>query len=429
MKRRNRVITLIVAVTLIFNGQIAMATGSIQDQINNNKDKIDQYEKDKQEINDKKNNLKKDLDSILDKVNAKGAELAASQAKVDEFQGKIDELQRSINKIQGEIEAMDKEIKDKEAEILSIQKEAEEREEMLSGRLRNYYKTDMTSQFIYILVSSESFSSLVSNIFNINKLVKLDNKLLSEINDSKIALEKSQKELKEKIDKLESDKKEILTKQDELKETHEVLLKEKNAYQAQMNELTSLERQKENVIASLSNEEKQLQDKIGDLLSYNKQLQDELDKVFEDLNNGNNNNNGGNNSGDVSQGESFLRPTTGRLTSEYGPRIHPITGANGFHTGIDLANSTGTPIVASKSGKVVEARTMSGYGKTIIIDHGNGYQTLYAHNNSLSVQVGQTVKRGQEIAKMGSTGNSTGPHLHFEIRINGKHTNPMNYIN
>ena len=119
----------------------------------------------------------------------------------------------------------------------------------------------------------------------------------------------------------------------------------------------------------------------------------------------------------------------GRLTSDYGMRIHPIYKTRKMHTGIDIGgNSTGTPVLASADGIVITAGWLSGYGYTIIIDHGNQISTLYAHNSKLTVKVGQEVKRGQQIAKVGSTGNSTGPHIHFEVRVNGEHTNPMEWL-
>ncbi|MGL4774655.1 MAG: murein hydrolase activator EnvC family protein [Clostridium sp.] len=424
MKVKFKVLSLIMAMCLFLNVQVANATGSssIQDQINGNNDKINQLEKEKEELNNKKTEAQKELDELMKKVNSKEKELNSSAEKVNEFQRKIDELQKSIDDVQAKISKMDDEIKLKEKVIEEKKKEADEREKLLGGRLRSYYKMDMTSQFIYILVSSNSFSDLISNVFNINKLINMDNQLLNDIEKTKAELESAQKSLAEQIVVLEDEKNSIVQKQDELKNAQNEFVKEKNIFQAQMDELSNLERQKERVINNLSEEEKEIKDKIGNLNDFNKDLQDELDKIFDNIGSGNN-------GGESSQGESFLRPTSGTFTSPYGPRKHPITGVNGFHTGIDLANSTGTPILASKSGTVVEARTMNGYGKTIIIDHGGGYQTLYAHNNELLVSVGQKVKRGQTIAKMGSTGNSTGPHLHFEIRINGKHTDPMKYIN
>lgn len=119
----------------------------------------------------------------------------------------------------------------------------------------------------------------------------------------------------------------------------------------------------------------------------------------------------------------FMRPVSGgTITSKYGAR------SSGFHTGLDIAIPTGTPVYASAAGTVVKAGWYGGYGYLVVIDHGNGYQTYYAHNSSLCVSAGQSVSKGQNISYSGSTGNSTGPHLHFEVRINGATQNPQNYI-
>jgi murein DD-endopeptidase MepM/ murein hydrolase activator NlpD len=117
-----------------------------------------------------------------------------------------------------------------------------------------------------------------------------------------------------------------------------------------------------------------------------------------------------------------------RVTSYYGYRTHPIFGDRRLHAGIDLAANTGTAVFAAKDGVVVTAGWMSGYGNTIVIDHGSALATLYAHNSALSVAPGQTVRRGQRIASAGSTGNSTGPHVHFEVRVKGSPVDPMSYL-
>ena len=119
----------------------------------------------------------------------------------------------------------------------------------------------------------------------------------------------------------------------------------------------------------------------------------------------------------------FMRPIVGgTITSKYGPR------SSGFHTGLDIAISTGTPVYAAASGTVTFSGTKGSYGMLVIIDHGNGYVTYYAHCSALYVSAGQSVSKGQNISAVGSTGNSTGPHLHFEIRCNGSTLNPQNYI-
>jgi len=123
-----------------------------------------------------------------------------------------------------------------------------------------------------------------------------------------------------------------------------------------------------------------------------------------------------------------LPPVEGRLSSGFGYRRHPITGLRSFHYGIDITNNRGTPVQASGSGVVVFSGWRGTYGKVIIISHGYGYETVYAHNNQLYVSVGDTVEKGDVISAVGNTGNSTGPHLHFEIRLNGKAVNPLTYL-
>ncbi len=122
-------------------------------------------------------------------------------------------------------------------------------------------------------------------------------------------------------------------------------------------------------------------------------------------------------------------PSTRYITSPYGYRIHPVYNYKKFHSGIDIGASYGVDIVAAADGTVTLATTNGGYGKCVIINHGSGITTLYAHNSQLLVSNGQSVTRGQVVAKAGSTGVSTGPHLHFEVRVNGSTTDPMPYFN
>lgn len=123
-----------------------------------------------------------------------------------------------------------------------------------------------------------------------------------------------------------------------------------------------------------------------------------------------------------------LWPVAGKITSSFGYRKHPISKRRHFHKGIDVANTSGTDVVSSGSGIVTFAGWNGGYGKVIIVSHGYGYKSVYAHNKSNLVEVGDRVSKGQVIAKLGNTGRSTGPHLHFEIRYNGQHIDPINVL-
>ena len=130
----------------------------------------------------------------------------------------------------------------------------------------------------------------------------------------------------------------------------------------------------------------------------------------------------------VSGTGALMWPVNGVITSPFGYRNHPIFGRQILHSGIDIGVDYGTPVHAADSGVVVEADWISGYGYAVVIDHGNGLSTLYGHNESLAVSAGQSVSKGQVIAYAGSTGNSTGPHVHFEVRSNGEPVDPMGYL-
>lgn len=121
-------------------------------------------------------------------------------------------------------------------------------------------------------------------------------------------------------------------------------------------------------------------------------------------------------------------PCNGVITSPYGYRVHPIFGTTIYHSGMDIGVDYGTPIHAADSGTVIYSGWISGYGNAVIIDHGGGVQTLYGHNQSLNVSEGESVAKGSVIAYAGSTGNSTGPHCHFEVRVNGEPADPMAYL-
>ena len=121
-------------------------------------------------------------------------------------------------------------------------------------------------------------------------------------------------------------------------------------------------------------------------------------------------------------------PGYSRITSPFGMRTHPITGVYKLHTGTDISAPIGANFIAANSGIVIKAGWNNAYGNMVIIDHGGGVSTLYAHGSEILVQVGQTVQKGDPVLKVGSTGYSTGPHAHFEVRINGEYVNPMNFV-
>ena len=432
MNKKIKILTLAIAVIFSSNTlALADSTSSLQDKINQNQNDINNLENEKNQINGELENQANDLQGILNQIDAKSKDLDSAKAEVNSYQIKINEVQAEIDKINNEISTAEEEIKTRENLIIQKEEEGKKIKEALDQRVRSYYKIDITSNYIYMVLKSENIISLLNNIENVYKIISLDKSLMEAAKILQKQLEEEKFEISKNLEKIELSKEEIVAKQDELKEAQKEFLVKQEFHQSKMNELYGLESQKSNLISSLTDKQEELEDKIGDLVSYNKQLQQELDSIFDEINNGNNGG-GGNSGGNEIPGdpssETFLRPGYGVVTDEYGPRINPVTGESGFHTGVDLGDPYGAPVAASKSGVVAYSGWISGYGETVIIDHGNGVQTLYGHNSQRLVSVGQTVARGETIAYVGSTGMSTGPHIHWEIRINGQHTNPMQYV-
>jgi murein DD-endopeptidase MepM/ murein hydrolase activator NlpD len=130
----------------------------------------------------------------------------------------------------------------------------------------------------------------------------------------------------------------------------------------------------------------------------------------------------------LGRADQYLHPVNGPVSSSFGMRVHPISGQLQMHEGMDMAVPIGTPVKASGSGEVVFAGEVSGYGNLVVVDHGNGVQSLYGHLDSIDVKAGDAVRRGQVIAASGNSGRSTGPHLHFEIRLGGRPVNPVDFV-
>ncbi|MBE7705861.1 MAG: hypothetical protein E7Z91_01260 [Cyanobacteria bacterium SIG30] len=197
------------------------------------------------------------------------------------------------------------------------------------------------------------------------------------------------------------------------------------------NNIKMMDKQQRNIQIAIDKNEKYIEKLKTDRATWEK-AERELAKQSEQLTKFINKNTTNDSQKVTSASGSFLRPVNGRVSSPYGYRTHPIFKRRIFHSGVDLASPAGTPIKAANSGKVIFCGWYGGYGKVVIIDHGkvNGQNTttLYAHMSAFNTAQGKSVNRGQVIGKVGSTGYSTGPHLHFEVRVNGKTTNPFNYV-
>ncbi|MDU5250307.1 MAG: peptidoglycan DD-metalloendopeptidase family protein [Clostridium perfringens] len=371
--------------------------------------KVNKLQEEKKQITEEKEIKKGKLDEIKDSIDAKQTELNSAQAKVTEYEEKIKTLNNEISSTDSEINKVKKSIEENTTEIEKAKKEQELKQEILGERLRNVYKSNLSDKFLYMILESKNFGELFSNIANIKTLVKTDNKLIEEIEALKNELEVRQAELETSKSTLDRKKAELLSKEktlNEVKSEHENTL---NTYKSQLSELEELEAEKNAELKALADREDEIEKEIQSYFTPTPTPSTA--------------------STTSNSSSGFIRPVaSSSITSSYGPRVHPVTGQYKVHTGVDFAASTGTPFVAAKDGVVTAAEYHPAYGNMVIIDHGGGFSTLYAHASQLKVSVGQKVKQGQVVSLVGSTGYSTGPHAHFEIRINGQHVNPMDYI-
>ena len=324
-----------------------------------------------------------DLTENLQQVQKLDERIANSQSELDELNTQITELQTSIDEVGERL------------------KEAEDRynrqQEILETRLVAMYESGETN-YLDVILSSRSISDFLSNYFLITELAGYETDLLNDMEEQKNEIDKEKRNLDDTQQQLAT-------------------IKANQTKTAKVLENTKSVRQ--NFINKLTDEEKNIQTQIDE---YNRQFEEINNEILalalEGL--------------DTQYiGGVFAWPVPGytRITSKYGMRTHPITGVYKLHTGVDIGAPMGASFVAANDGIVVKAGYNGAYGNMVIIDHGGGVQTLYAHGSEIMVKVGDVVKKGETVVlKVGSTGYSTGAHAHFEVRLNGVVTDPMPYI-
>ena len=274
------------------------------------------------------------------------------------------------------------------------------------------YKTGSTS-YLDVLLSSSNYFDMLSTYDAVKQIADADNKLIDSITDKKTEIENSKKEL-------EAEKKEVDTV--------------KAQKEAKNTELTEKKTEKSNKVSQLSAEAQEKQKEIDEQNAKIKEADNALAEIARKkaAEAAKKNTTSRSSTGRVYTGGKFTWPCPGysRISDYYGYRIHPIYKRSILHKGIDMAAAAGTAILAAADGTVIMSSNgwNGGYGNCIEISHGSGLVTIYAHCSALYVSEGQTVKAGQKIAAVGSTGSSTGNHLHFGVLLNGNYVNPASYL-
>ena len=339
-------------------------------------------------------------------IDAKQQELDEGKEKVEELEGEMSDLQEEIDETQDSIDSVSSQIVSLQMEITENQKKLDQKKQELeisvdnlNQRLRNMYKNGSIG-FIDVILSSENVTDLITNVELVGRIYASDKDLVS-------ALEKEYQEIAEIQTALESQRDELDSKMVELNSLQEKLSADYEKVEASKTEQEAINDQLEDDLADLEAESAEIAALIASQSS---------DQEYQ-----------GSSSG------AFSWPVPGyySISSEYAYRWCPYHGYE-LHSGIDIPAAYGTSVTAAADGLVISAGWMGSYGNAVLISHGNGLYTLYGHNSSLNVSEGQTVSQGQTIAFVGSTGNSTGNHCHFEVRLGGSNygnsVNPHNYL-
>lgn len=323
-------------------------------------------------------------------------ELTEALEKINDLDKQIYEYEQNVQEINKSLEKIENEIKDIQEKLKKQQKEYNKMKKIFEERIVYLYETNDT-RYLDVLLNSKSIVDFISNYYMIGEMAEYDSNL---------------------IEKLENDKEEVQEVEKNLKEAQEELENKRLEKQKIAITLENSKVVKNSYVNNLTEREKKTRE---DLEKYQEELDlIELEMLMASLENNN----------IAYVGGVFLWPTPGyyTITSPFGMRLHPILKVYRGHSGMDIGAPMGSYILAANSGVVTKATYSMSYGNCVMINHGNGISTLYAHGSEILTEVGKEVKRGEVIMKVGSTGWSTGPHLHFEIIINGTKIDPYPYV-
>lgn len=400
MKHWKKILCMLLGIAIIFTyGEPAQAVTN-----ESIREKEDQIKKAKEEVSNLKSNLT-DVEALKKELEQSKNDLTAYVTQLD---GELSSIQEKIEQYNTMITEKEAQIVETTEELNEAISQQENQYEAMKKRIRFMYEKGDTF-YLEMLFSSAGFADMMNKADYIEALSRYDRNKLEEYVQIREMVELCKEEL----------------------ETEKELLDEaKTAKEAEEANISSLIEQKEAQIISVSGDitnkeaaikeyEEMIAQENAEISALEKAVAEEKARLEAE-----------NAQARIYNGGMFAWPCPGykRISDEYGNRIHPILGTQQFHNGVDMAAPTGTAILAAYDGDVIAATYSGSMGNYIMIDHGSGLYTIYMHCSALYVSKGQAVTKGQNIAAVGSTGRSTGPHLHFSVRLNGSYVSPWNYL-
>lgn len=352
-------------------------------------------------INTKIEQTKKKISETKYKENSVLGNLLKNQQELERINDNIENLNSKLGTTEERLRIISSELDKAQTELGQIKTEIGGREGVLDVRLVAVYKYGYRN-WLEVVLSSESYLDFLERVEMTAKYVRSDLHILQKLRDRQGTI----------IEK----KAVISKKQQELAGQKIVYANLQSQHKQEKSRQLIIYQRNQGELATLQKNRKALEEALDELLQTSKEMEAQIRELQKQ-------------NASIANGSGLYRwPVNGRITSYFGFRVHPILRKRKYHTGIDIAALSGTPIVAADNGVVIFSGSNGGYGRMVIIDHGKEKATLYAHCSVLLVEPDQTVEKGRTIAKVGSTGLSTGPHLHFEIRKNGLPVDPLPYL-
>ncbi len=384
------------------SAQAATSRAQLRDKLDETQRKLGEIRKNIDQAEATKKAALQDISSLDQKIDGLEGELATVTRKRDAAEAKLSETRAELDRLETAIRERQKTL-DKARQDLRVQ------QERVGERAAAIYKGGRIA-YVEILLNTERLLDLINRMDLLNRVIEQDQDVLNEIERlrTKVAREK---------DSLEQDQAQVAKMEAEQAETTAHLEELVGLRVTTLRELDGARDAKQAIVAKAETDKAAWEKQENSLLAESNSIEAELRGIASTPA-----------AGSVQGTGQMMWPVSGRISSSFGYRVHPIFKTRRMHTGIDIAVGAGTPIKAADAGTVVYAGWRGGYGKTVIISHGGGLTTLYAHQSALLVSNGQSVGKGSQVGRVGSTGYSTGPHLHFEVRRNGSPVNPLNFL-
>lgn len=405
MSKIIRLLCVLMCVALIFSTAF-VANAKTASELRDEREKIQsEISNAQQKIND----LKEKKEKQQEYINALMSKISLLEDKLDNLESQRNALQREIDEVTAKIKKTEAEIAETQKQIDAKQEEFREIYELYCQRLRAMYMSGNVTTLEIIFESGWDMSSLLTRAQMIKSIAEKDNETLDDLNAKMQEITRQRELLAEKREELSADKAKLDEQKAELQSSIDEISAAKSELDAEAAECNA-------AIRSLNSQTNEMQELI-------ETDRDRLNAIEREIQQAANAKPPSNN---YTPGTGSLGYPTSYRSISAG---YPNYSSGRYHGGIDFPCPTGTPVYAADSGYVSLAKTLNySYGYYIIINHGNGISTLYAHNSQLVVSQGEAITKGQLIAYSGSTGNSSGPHCHFEVRVNGTRVNPWNYL-